>query len=64
MRKVKFKVVKGKWNIGNLNDKLVSASFDFFMNLKRELPKPIPVRVRRNLREHNYEFVEPSKRMF
>lgn len=51
-----FKVVDGKWLIGNLNDKLVAASFDVFINLRRKTKVDNKPRVKRNLSHHNYKF--------
>jgi len=59
MKVKQFKMGKrnkaGRWLIGNLNDKLIAASFDLFVNMHREAI-PLVVRVRRNLSEHNYQF--------
>ena len=32
----KFKLVGGRWNVGNLYDTLVAASFDRFINMHRQ----------------------------
>ena len=53
-----FTIVKGKWRIGNLNDKLVRASFDFFVNLKRQHPIVIVRSRPQDLKRHNYTFKE------
>lgn len=53
-----FTIVKGRWKIGNLDDILVRTSFDFFINLRRQHPKPTPIRVKRDLKHHNYKFKE------
>ena len=51
-----FRIIDGKWEIGNLNDKLVSASFDHFVNRNRQHAKPIATRSGRDLKQHNYKF--------
>lgn len=54
--KSKFKLVGGRWNIGNLYDALVAASFDKFINMHRE-----PEQAKRTYRSfplyvYNYQF--------
>lgn len=56
MIKPNFTIVNGKWVTGNLNDKLVAASFDVFINLRRKLHPKKHNRVRKDLSIHNYKF--------
>jgi len=53
MKTSNFKIVNGKWKIGNLNDALVSSKFDKFINSKRELQKVFRSKINK---EQNYQF--------
>lgn len=61
MVKPNFTIVNGKWVTGNLNDRLVAASFDVFINLKRKLHPNEQKRVRKDLSIHNYKFNSHGK---
>lgn len=56
MKSIEFVPINGKWVIGNLNDKLIAASFDKFINMKREHETSREPRVKRDLSHHNYQF--------
>lgn len=47
MKQKQFKLVNGRWQIGNLYDSLIASSFDFFINTHRELKSNIETRYRR-----------------
>ncbi len=52
----KYRVVNGRWEVGNLNDKLVSFSFDHFISRHRKHAKPLAPRTKQDLKQHNYKF--------
>lgn len=58
----KFRVVDGKWEVGNLNDKLVSVSFDHFINRQRKHIKKAEQRTKTDLKQHNYKFRNHEQR--
>jgi len=49
-----MKIVNGKWQTGNLNDKLVATEFDRFFNLHRSFQEE-PKRIKLNSK-YNYQF--------
>jgi hypothetical protein len=49
-----MKIIKGKWQTGNLYDALIADKVDVFFNLLREMPKPVLRWI--PTKEHNYEF--------
>lgn len=48
-----FKIKKGRWIIGNLNDALVSSKFDIFINSHRELKTVSRCKIDK---KQNYQF--------
>ena len=54
---MKFKIIKGKWKIGNLNDILIASKFDLFINKHREFEQLyLRAHSTKELKKHNYVY--------
>lgn len=55
----RLKIVKGKWNVGNLYDSVVADRVDKFFNLHRQFKEPskrLAPHLRYRYKEFNYKF--------